>query len=128
MNNKHRYSEDWNDKIRPDILRRDLYKCTRCGIRHRAYVVKSDSGQYVEITVQQMVQFREQGKKAFRIFLQIAHLDNDPSNNDYSNLAALCPPCHLLNDAEWKKLLRKAAKNKVVSDLGAIALPNKKQQ
>lgn len=35
------------------------------------------------------------------VCLTIAHLDHDITNNDYSNLAALCQPCHLRYDAEY---------------------------
>lgn len=27
-------------------------------------------------------------------FIQIHHIDGDPSNNDFNNLAPLCPNCH----------------------------------
>lgn len=120
MRNKNNYSENWNDVIRPDILKRDAYKCTKCGITHRAYVLKASKGIYIEITQFQMVQFREQGKTAFRIFLQVAHLDNNPSNNDYSNLAAVCPPCHLSLDAVWRNLKRLSNKAAKIISLGAV--------
>lgn len=34
-----------------------------------------------------------------RVVLTVAHLDDDPSNNADSNLAALCQRCHLTYDA-----------------------------
>ena len=34
-----------------------------------------------------------------RFTLTVAHLDQNPGNNDPSNLAALCAPCHLRHDA-----------------------------
>jgi hypothetical protein len=47
-----------------------------------------------------------------RIILTVAHLDQNPANNDESNLAALCQRCHLNHDrpfnmpkikATWRK-------------------------
>lgn len=36
--------------------------------------------------------------KQIRIILTVAHLDQNPSNNDRFNLAALCQRCHLVHD------------------------------
>lgn len=33
-----------------------------------------------------------------RVILATAHLDNNPSNNDFRNLRALCQRCHLMHD------------------------------
>lgn len=37
-------------------------------------------------------------KEGTKIILTIAHLDRDKTNNNYSNLAALCQRCHLDHD------------------------------
>lgn len=37
-----------------------------------------------------------------RFTLTVAHLDQDPQNNDASNLAALCAPCHLIHDHPYR--------------------------
>lgn len=118
MRNADQYPENWKDEIRPAILKRDNYKCRECRIKHRAYVVKNPDLTYSEITLQQMVVFREQGKKAFRIFLQVAHLDNVKSNVIPSNLISLCPPCHLKLDQSFKNLLRKTNKAELIKSLG----------
>lgn len=34
------------------------------------------------------------------VWLQTAHLDRNPWNNDPANLKAMCPKCHLAYDAE----------------------------
>lgn len=36
--------------------------------------------------------------RATRVLLATAHLDHDPTNNQASNLAALCQRCHILHD------------------------------
>lgn len=35
-----------------------------------------------------------------RVVITVAHLDHNPENNDLTNLAALCPACHLRYDAQ----------------------------
>lgn len=122
MRNKNRYPENWLDTVRPSILKRDGYKCRECGIPHRSYVVKNQDKTYSEISQLQMVQFREQGKQAFRIYLQIAHLDNNPANIKESNLISLCPPCHLKLDSPFKQLLRKANKINAIESLGGTPI------
>jgi 5-methylcytosine-specific restriction endonuclease McrA len=36
-----------------------------------------------------------------RFALTVAHLDQDPGNNQRDNLRALCTPCHLAHDAHY---------------------------
>ncbi|MDX2215469.1 MAG: hypothetical protein SFY66_19555 [Oculatellaceae cyanobacterium bins.114] len=43
-----------------------------------------------------------------RFVLTVAHLDQDPSNNDPSNLKALCSGCHLKHDAPFRAANTKA--------------------
>lgn len=38
-----------------------------------------------------------------RVVLTIAHLDQQPENNDPENLRALCQRCHLGFDAKWRR-------------------------
>lgn len=38
-----------------------------------------------------------------RFTLTVAHLNQDPSDNDPANLRALCAPCHLRHDAPYRK-------------------------
>ena len=37
-----------------------------------------------------------------RFLLTVAHLDQDPGNNEPSNLKALCAPCHLRYDRRFQ--------------------------
>lgn len=41
--------------------------------------------------------------KPVRFVLTVAHLDQNPSNNDPGNLKALCSVCHLRHDAPFRK-------------------------
>lgn len=40
--------------------------------------------------------------KPQRFTLTVAHLDQNPQNNEPSNLAALCAPCHLKHDRPYR--------------------------
>lgn len=47
------------------------------------------------------------GEKLFKIVLTIAHLDHDPTNNNPSNLRALCQKCHNNYDKEHRAETRR---------------------
>jgi 5-methylcytosine-specific restriction endonuclease McrA len=42
-----------------------------------------------------------------RFLLTVAHLDQDPSNNEPENLKALCAPCHLRYDRRFQAFNRR---------------------
>lgn len=107
------YHPDWKDIIRPSILKRDQYKCKICGVRHKSKVYRTTNGGYVECD-----EFMEQwaktaGRKVFTLFLQIAHLDHNKSNNDPANLQTLCPIHHAKHDKEHKKFQRLIYREKI---------------
>lgn len=108
MKQRHKYSEEWFDTIRPAILKRDDYKCTECRIKHRTWVAITSEGTRITIDSDEVSDYKTNNYKVYRIFLQVAHLDNNKSNNDYANLKSLCVKCHAIKDREWKKLLRKS--------------------
>lgn len=112
MRNKNLYPENWVDTIRPDILKRDNYKCQKCKIKHRSYVLVDSIGNRTLIDKQEHDEYKTYGANTYRIFLQVCHLDNNKSNCDYSNLIALCPTCHNRMDREWKQAIRLAQKKK----------------
>lgn len=106
MKNRHKYPENWYDEIRPDILKRDKKQCQKCGVLHRRCYGWDTNGKRYRINKDEIKEEREAGFKAYQVFLQIAHLDHDTTNNDYSNLLALCVKCHLNNDRAYKNILR----------------------
>jgi len=108
MNNRQRYAENWEDTIRPDILKRDGYQCVICGVRHRKSYVFEKDGSFFLIPEDEIKEWKSYGDKAYKVFLQIAHLDNNPGNNNYENLKAMCPKCHLRYDKKHSQLMRKA--------------------
>ena len=94
----NKYSIDWRDKIRPSILKRDNYKCKNCGISHRAVGYFDASKKFIECD-NFMQEWAKRNKiKLQTIYLQVAHLDQNPDNNEESNLKSLCPRCHLAYD------------------------------
>lgn len=110
MRNRHNYSENWNDEIRPRILKRDKFKCQNCGVKHRKSYLFLENGTYIEIDKEELQEAKANGERAYTVFLQVAHLDHNPQNNDENNLKSLCPKCHLKNDKEFNKLARKSKK------------------
>ena len=112
MRNKDQYHESWVDTIRPAILKRDNYKCKDCGIKHRSYVLVDSNKNRTLIEKDEYEDYKTYGANTYRIYLQVAHLDNNKANNDYENLLALCPVCHNLRDKEWKRVIRLSEKKK----------------
>ena len=45
--------------------------------------------------------FEDTGENGVKVILTVAHIDHDTTNNDDSNLAALCQRCHLRHDAKF---------------------------
>lgn len=112
MRNKADYPENWVDTIRPAILERDKYKCVKCGIGHRKYVLIDSAGNYNVIEADECKEYRGYGANAYRIFLQVAHLDHNKHNNSFENLASMCPRCHHRYDVNHKKVMRLGNKKK----------------
>lgn len=100
------YHHNWRDIIRPNILKRDHYKCRHCGIRHKTRVYRKSKGNYqvCDSFIEQWAV--SQGKKVFTVFLQVAHVDQNKSNNEPDNLMSLCPVCHGKFDKQHKQLAK----------------------
>lgn len=92
------YPANWKTEIRPTILHRDDNKCKFCGVENHEIIHRYGAGindwEYWPIGMESEV-WALDGKKSTRIVLTIAHLDQDKTNNEYENLAALCQKCHL---------------------------------
>lgn len=112
MRNKKEYSEEWVDTIRPAILKRDNYRCSVCGVKHRSYVLVNQDGNYSIIDKGEHDEYKKYGAKCYRIFLQVAHLNHDKENNKEENLRAMCPRCHHRYDMNYKSIMRLSDKKK----------------
>jgi 5-methylcytosine-specific restriction endonuclease McrA len=80
--------------IRQAVLERAGHRCEDCG--QRAGVCYWHHMRSKWVVVQ----------------LGVAHLDNDPANNNDANLKALCRACHLQRDAPFHKQTRQARKDR----------------
>ena len=105
--NLKEYSPDWKDVIRPLILQRDNYRCRVCGVVHKSRVYKLSRAGYHVCDEFEEIWAAANNKKVFSLFLVVAHIDQDKSNNDPSNLITLCPFHHAKFDAKHKALSRK---------------------
>lgn len=141
----NKYPSNWKTEIRPAVLRRAKLRCENCGLPQHAVGYRQDgvfkpigghtsydwagmgfgypSG--MPITYKQAVCFRDLfdtfgERKHLVIVLTIAHLDHDTSNNDLSNLKALCQKCHLEHDKDFHAENRRNTLNK---KKGLIELP-----
>jgi len=99
-----RLPENWPE-IRASILARSEVHGTPCcemvagGLRCEA----PDRNDIVRVGVgYRWVRALAKGPGTTPVVLTIAHLDQDRSNNDPYNLAALCQRCHLGFDATWR--------------------------
>ena len=81
------YPPDWPEISRAIREERAGWRCERCG---------AANGLPHPVT-------------GSRVVLTVAHLDHDPTNNDPSNLRALCQRCHNAHDAPmraWRRRYR----------------------
>ncbi len=92
-----RYPQNWKD-ISAAIRARAGNKCEWCG---------APNGEPNPIT----------GSK---VVLTCAHLDHQPENNDFSNLASLCQRCHLRYDARHHAVNAKRTRD---MKKGQLSLP-----
>jgi 5-methylcytosine-specific restriction endonuclease McrA len=106
------YPDNWKEEIRPAILKRENYRCKFCGVRHKAYGIRDEKGQFIELDKTDKDAVIKSGKKFIRVILTIAHLDHNIQNNDFSNLAALCQKCHNNYDKEYRIAKRRINKLK----------------
>ncbi len=111
--NKDKYPPNWSTEIRPAILKRAKDCCEKCHTQNYEEGYRDLNGNWysVEIIMDSLERngydyFEHQlshidvDKKPTKIVLTIAHKDHDPTNNDYSNLAAWCQRCHLNYDRD----------------------------
>lgn len=108
MRNKHLYDDNWSDVIRPQALKAANYRCQKCNAKHKSYGYRDALGNWVECDPLMIEWCKQNNIKVKRLFLQIAHIDHIRTNNIPSNLMALCPRCHFLNDKHISTISRKS--------------------
>jgi 5-methylcytosine-specific restriction endonuclease McrA len=98
--NKKLYPKNWK-AIRESILERADYRCEQCGVINYSYVIRYDGDKFYNVTLAEGLD--EYDSRFIHIILIIVHLDHDPTNNDPSNLRALCQRCHNRYDAKHRQ-------------------------
>lgn len=103
MTNK---SFEYQQIVRPSILKRDNYSCRSCKIRNKARVYLTTRGKYVECDDFIEAWALANGKKVFSIGLQVVMID--PFIDDYTpfNLLTLCQQCAAKQERFTRKLLK----------------------
>lgn len=109
MRNRHLYSPEWFSIIRPRELARAKFKCENCGIKQRSYGYYDSVGVFIECDEFIAKWAKEHGFKVKRVWLQIAHVNQLPSDNSPENLRVMCPKCHLKHDHEFNRIKKIAA-------------------
>jgi len=109
--NRHKYCKEWellSLKIRYEVAKN---MCQMCGLTNGFIIERFERGRYRIISSKEIEEITRQAAKAkisifkmcsmmgfTRVILTVAHLDHDESNNEPSNLKALCQRCHLNHD------------------------------
>lgn len=101
------YPEDWKERIRPAVLKRDNYKCAVCGVRQRAEGYRTSNGEFVECDDFMGRWASNNGYKVIKIHLAVAHLNHDTRDNRMSNLQSMCQQCHNRHDSGMRGMRRR---------------------
>ena len=122
------YPENWKSEIRPRILERANNKCEFCRVENhsaifrgtingkevyqndKADVFNAENSEYMFTDYYAEIEAPET-RKAIKVVLTVAHLDHDTTNNDDSNLKALCQRCHNRYDMKQRAHNRKSKPN-----------------
>lgn len=104
--NKHLYPSNWKEISEIIRFGRAKNRCENCGAINHSWVNKHT----------RKICFPEEDF-AIQIVLTVAHLDHDPTNNDFNNLKALCQKCHNSYDGQHRAITRANARNKNVKQI-----------
>lgn len=116
-----KYPSNWKTEIRPAVLEHAKNRCEKCNVENYDYVIRgiydekeayhcADGSVYDASNGELLIEdlfCPISEKDAVKIVLTIAHLDHDITNNEMSNLKALCQKCHLNYDKEHHAKNRK---------------------
>lgn len=104
---RSRYPENWGE-IALDIKERANWECEEC---YRPCRIVGES--WDDFRRAMISDFPpDELAHPQRFTLTVAHLDQNPANNDPANLRALCSGCHLRHDAPHRKANSKAKRER----------------
>lgn len=126
-----KYPSNWKTEIVPKVKARENNCCAFCGVKNYAVGYRQNS-KFIPTAGNEHHDKAGNGELSYKearelinhcnefaddnlilTVLTVAHLDHDISNNDLSNLKALCQKCHLDYDKEHhKKNSRQTLKKK----------------
>lgn len=119
---KKRYPDNWEYISAFIRHERAKNKCEGCGLHNGLHIKRLPNNKYricTELEMQELEEYKVILKvnhlsackklKITKIILAVAHLDFDESNNNHSNLKALCQKCHNAHDRS-NNLLRQKGK------------------
>jgi len=132
IKDKSKYPSNWFTEIRPAILKRANNCCEVCKAKNKTAVFRgfrqgleiyqtidgniyrTDNGDFLVCDPYECIEpsTGNPNQKAILIVLTIAHLNHDTTNNDYSNLKAMCQLHHLRHDLEHHKANAAETRNK----------------
>ena len=95
--NKGLYPKNWKQISQEIRTNRAQSKCEFCGATNGKPHPKTES----------------------KVVLTVAHLDHNPANNDFTNLAALCQRCHNRHDMRGRAARRR---ERIEANSGQIQL------
>lgn len=133
--NRALYPDDW-EAIATRIKQEAQWRCEQCGrpcrppgVNWAEFCLKlleqgGIDGWYGETSDEVCDDSGEWGivEKPGRFTLTVAHLDQNPGNNDRANLKALCSPCHLRYDAPAHGRTRRRRRRERREDNGQLSL------
>ncbi len=114
---KENYPSNW-EQISSEVKAKAGYKCQKCGAPDKVTGIRTPTGSFLAWTYQILTipEAKALGKKEglplFKVVLAAAHLDQDTTNNEPENLAALCQYCHLNTDRPYNQNLLRQRRHK----------------
>jgi hypothetical protein len=106
---RHLYPPHWRELANQIKFERAGGRCEGCGREHGATVLVIADGGWLDPETGECHDDRGRSLgwrrpadwpagRLVKTILTCAHLDQNPAHNDPTNLAALCPRCHLRHD------------------------------
>ena len=129
IKDKSIYPANWSTEIRPAILEGAQNRCEVCGVKNYQVGYREGSnftptcgnvthdaagrGELSYKDARELIKHCNEcsDDKLIIIVLTIAHLDHNTTNNDYSNLKAMCQLHHLRHDLEHHKKNARVTRN-----------------
>jgi len=107
------YSIDWNDIIRPAVLKRDGYRCKHCSLSNRISYAIENNTRVILDDKWLLARYQSLNFKIYKVAISIAHTCHNKACSNELHLIALCQSCHLRFDKHIHVLNRlKNAANK----------------